>query len=126
MDTFGLEADMSVADPWLERYITTDNIGATLVLAHTDKGNELIQEALQSGTLKLKENISQFEAVNSQEWTLKKKYIFRKHRVLLSPILKIMRSKPYISIISSFNLIRIHTRIFYKIIWVLLKLGWRK
>ena len=125
-DTFGLEADMSVADPWLERYTTTEHIGATLVVAHTDKGNGLIQEALQSGTLKLKENISQFEAVKSQDWTLKKKYIFRKHRVLLSPILKIIRSEPYISIISSFNLIRIHTRIFYKIIWVLLKLDWRK
>lgn len=125
-DTFGLEADISVADPWLERYITTDDIGSTVVMAHTDKGNEVIKEALQSGVLSFKEDISQSEIIKSQEWTLKKKYIFRKYRVLLGPILKIVRSELYISIISAFNLIKIHTIIFYKIIWVLLKLDWRK
>lgn len=121
-DTFGLEADISVADPWLERYITTDNIGATLVLAHTDKGNELIQEALKSGTLKLKEKISQFEAVKSQAWTLKRKYVLRKYKTLFNPILKVMRSNIYISLISTFNLIRIHTRVFNKAIRVLTNL----
>jgi len=121
-DTFGLEADISVADPWLERYKTMDEIGNTLVLAHTDKGNELIQEALQSGTLKLTENISQFEAVNSQAWTLKRKYVLRKYKTLLNPILKVMRSKIYVSLMSPFNLIRIHTRVFNKVVRVLSKL----
>lgn len=121
-DTFGLEADISVADPWLERYITTDNIGATLVVAHTDKGNELIKEALQSGVLSFKENLSHSEVIKSQEWTLKKKYIFRKYRVLLGPILKVMRTKLYISIMSSFNFIKIHTKLFNKVIGFLLKL----
>lgn len=122
-DTFGLEADISVADPWLERYTTTDNIGATLVVANTDKGNELIKEALQSDTLKLKENISQFEAVRSQAWTLKRKYVLRKYKTLFNPILKVMRSNIYISLMSTFNLIRIHTRVFNRAIRVLSNLG---
>ena len=121
-DTFGLEADISVADPWLERYTIPDNIGATTVLAHTSRGNELIKEALQAGVLSFKENLSHLEVIKSQAWTLKRKYVLRKYKTLLNPILKVMRSKIYVSLMSPFNLIRIHTRIFNKMIAVLLKL----
>ncbi len=121
-DTFGLEADISVADPWLKKYVETDQIGTTLVLRHTNAGDELIQESLQSGALKLKESISPHQAIKSQEWTLKKKYIFRKYKALLNPVLKAVRSQAYISFISPSFLIRVHTKIFNKVISILLKL----
>jgi coenzyme F420-reducing hydrogenase beta subunit len=121
-DTFGLEADISVADPWLEKYMATEDAGVTLVLRHTKTGDELIQETLRSGALKLKESISPELAIKSQQKTLNKKYIFRKYKTLLNPVLKVMRSKVYISFVSLFCLIKIHTRVFNMVISILLKL----
>lgn len=121
-NTFGLKAEISVADPWLKKYITANGIGNTLVFVNTDDGKELIQEALQAGALGGKKKISHLEAIKSQDWTLKRKYVFRKYRTLLTPVLKVIQSKIYIFLVSHLCLIRIHTRVFNKALKLLLKL----
>lgn len=120
-DTFGLDADISVADPWIERYTTADNIGATTVLAHTSRGNELIKDAMQGGALSFKENLSCLEVIKSQEWTLKKKGLFCKYNKALSPFFRLIRSKYYINFLLKYNLIRMHTRLLNKILRVIAK-----
>jgi coenzyme F420-reducing hydrogenase beta subunit len=121
-DTFGLEADISVADPWFKKRILADPIGTTLVLRHTNAGNELIQKALQSGVLKLEESVTSQQVIKSQEWTLKKKYIFKKYRALLNPALKMIRSRKYTSVILPLSLIKLHTKILNLVLGILLKL----
>jgi coenzyme F420-reducing hydrogenase beta subunit len=118
-NTFGLDADISVADPWLERYTTTNHTGATTVLAHNGRGNELITKALEAGALSFKENLSHLEVIKSQEWTLKRKDFFCKHKKILNPFFKFIRSKYYINFLFKFNLIRIHSRLLNKMLRVL-------
>lgn len=38
-------ADISLADPWIEKYIKNDNIGSTLINVFTEKGMQAIDEA---------------------------------------------------------------------------------
>jgi len=50
-DTFGLKADLSIADPWLERYVNNDQIGSSIVIAHTKKGEDLVTQMLSKKSL---------------------------------------------------------------------------
>jgi coenzyme F420-reducing hydrogenase beta subunit len=94
-DTFGLSADLTVADPWLKRYIDSEKLGNTIVLTHSQKGYDAIAGAISAGYLKIEETISGEEALLSQLGTLRKKYIFRKSKILRKVILPLIRSGPY-------------------------------
>jgi coenzyme F420-reducing hydrogenase beta subunit len=56
-DTFGINADISVGDPWLKKYMNTETVGLSLVGTLTTKGDEIINEMIQSGSLLLVENV---------------------------------------------------------------------
>lgn len=94
-DTFGLNADFSIADPWLERYIKKDKIGSSIVVSHTEKAEQVILDAMGEGILDVIELLDQKEVILSQEYTLQKKYIILKYKKFFKKIIKLFRTKIY-------------------------------
>lgn len=94
-DTFGLSADFSIADSWLQRYIQNDNIGSSIVMSHTDKAEGILQIMIDNNFLNNIETISHQEVILSQLGTLQKKYIFFKYKPFFRLLRKIFRSNIY-------------------------------
>ncbi len=113
-DTFGLEADISVADPWLKRYIENDSIGASIVLPHSKKGGAVIQAIIKDGRVKLIELLNSDEVVLSQKVTLVRKHLFKKYRIGESLIIKMIRTSYYKKMY--YRISTLHRKIFFKII----------
>ncbi len=98
-NTFSETADIIVADPWLERYIKTDKIGNSVVIAKTQTGIRFFQDAINHNYIIINEIASGAEIINSQVTTLRKKYVYIKYRKFIFAILRITRSKVYIGFI---------------------------
>ena len=52
----GRNADLSLADPWLEHYLKTDKTGNTMILSFTELGQKIVNEMEQQGLLELTES----------------------------------------------------------------------
>jgi coenzyme F420-reducing hydrogenase beta subunit len=94
-DTFGMSSDLTVADPWLKRYVDSETRGNTIVLAHSQKGSDAIAGALSAGYLEVQETITRDEVLLSQLGTLRKKFLFRNSRIFRKVILPLIRSRLY-------------------------------
>jgi len=117
IDSFGLKADLSVGDPWLERYILKDNVGSSIVIPHTKNGEYLIEVMLKDKYLHLVENVTDDDIINSQKGTLRKKYIYLKYRKLFSFLVTVFKSKYYKHYFYTFS--SLHRFVFFKIIGAL-------
>ena len=116
-DTFGLNADFSIADPWLDRYINSDKIGSSIVVAHTQKGEALVKDMIFHNSLAFLEDLSQEEVVLSQRGTLIKKYIYLKYKKYITPIIKTFKSSYYKK--NFYYISKIHRVLFFKFIAIL-------
>ena len=116
-DTFGLDADISIADPWLKRYVETDKIGSSIVIAHTNRGEDVIISMIENSTLDVIEVLSTGDAILSQKGTLIKKYIFKKHKKKFLRLIKIFRSNFYKE--NFFNFSKYHRFFFSKLMGIL-------
>ena len=76
-DTFGLDADFIVADPWIQRYIEKDTIGNSVVVANSKRSKGILENLITDKRLVLKETISLSEFFASQKGTVKKKAAYR-------------------------------------------------
>lgn len=94
MDSYGTDADFSVADPWFKEYIEKETIGCTVVCASEKKWMEWIDEMIAEGRLTLHQKISLSEFVESQFWTLAKKESYRKF-FFLKKAVRIFRMQFY-------------------------------
>ncbi|MBA2853112.1 coenzyme F420-reducing hydrogenase beta subunit [Methanococcus maripaludis] len=94
-DTFGKFSDISVADPWLERYLQSEKLGCTITMANTKKGNEVLNEMMGS-ELELFEKITMEELIKSQYWTTEKKYLFRTYPKITKKLRSFIKSRIYI------------------------------
>jgi len=117
VDTFGLDADISIADPWLKRYVEKDKIGASIVIAHTEAGENIVSMMIKTNSLNVIELLSSKDAVLSQKGTLIKKYIFKKYRKKFLKLMKLFRSTLYKKYFFSFS--RYHRYFFSKLIGVI-------
>lgn len=115
-DTFGLKADVSVADPWLQRYVASDNIGSSIVIAHTNNGENIITSMISDNILKTIEILSEEDVVLSQKGTLIKKYIFKKHKKKFLKLIKVFKSKIYKKYFFSFS--KYHRYFFSKLMGI--------
>lgn len=115
-DTFGVNSDVSVGDPWLKKYIENDNVGSSIVIANTEKGEKLIQEMLLDKALISIEVITGDEVVLSQKNTLYKKHVFDKHRKKFRLLRKIIRSDFYKK--HFFKINKYHFWLLNKLIWI--------
>jgi len=119
-DTFGLLADISVADPWLKRYIKTDKNGSSIVITNTLKAESIINEMLKYNKLLLIEFITYDEVILSQKGTLIKKHLYGKYKKQIRFVRKYIKSniyKKYFFYFSSF-----HKFIIIKMIAILKKI----
>ncbi len=117
VDTFGLKADISVADPWLDRYVQKDHIGSSIVIAHTNLGETIITQMIQEKMLTLVEEVSIEETILSQRGTLVKKYIFRQYKKNIKKLIKIFRHRWYKKFFYTFS--KLHRWSFFKMIGIL-------
>jgi coenzyme F420-reducing hydrogenase beta subunit len=119
-DTFGMLADFTIADPWLERYVKNDKIGSSITVAHNENAEKLILDMIENKKLDLVEEISNDETIFSQKGTIQKKYIFIKYKVLIRLLVKIFKSKYYKKYFFYFS--TLHRKIFFKLISFLKKI----
>ncbi len=95
-DTFGIESDIILADPWLKRYKEKEKIGASITIPNSEIGNLLIEKAIDDKYLCVNEKITIQEVIESQYLTLEKKYIQRKYRKFFKFLKSIFKYFPYL------------------------------
>jgi coenzyme F420-reducing hydrogenase beta subunit len=94
-DTFGMKADISIADPWIDRYVKSEKIGLSIVIAHSISGENLINEMLLAKILSLEEFLTQKEVIDSQKYTLVKKDIYLKNKNIIKFFIRIFKTELY-------------------------------
>ena len=94
-DTFGCEADISIADPWLKRYKSNEKIGCSIVSVYSEKGRSLIERMLEDELLHVHETIDFEELKNPQRGTIEKKKLYIRNRKLIHSLVSLYRSRPY-------------------------------
>lgn len=77
-DTLGIHADLTVADPWLRRYIDTEKIGCTAVCLQNNALADFIRQMIAKKQLQLHETLDLSDFIAPQLWTIAKKQSFRK------------------------------------------------
>jgi len=94
LDTYGVSADISVADPWLKEYVKNEKIGCTVVCVSDDRFINLIEQMIEYQYVELHDTLSLSEFVRSQYWTVAKKQSFKNYR-LLRFLLRLFRLNVY-------------------------------
>ena len=118
-DTFGINADITVADPWLRHYMEKDTIGHTLVLVHNTKGALIVEDSIRQGYLECIEEIDVGQVVASQKATLDRKMVFRDHQILFRFLSVIFKSRLYGCLLKCTWYLRFHRIVFNKMILLL-------
>lgn len=116
-DTFGLKADISVADPWLDRYVENDKVGSSIVIANTFRGESILTKIIDDMNLISDEEISRDEVILSQKGTIIKKYFFKQHRKSIRILRKIFITDLYKTFFYKFS--KIHIWVIFKVIRIL-------
>jgi len=106
-DTLNDNADLTLADPWLPKYIKSETIGKTLVHANTDTGKRLLSSCLHDGYLTL-EKITYEDIVSSQKFTIDRKARYRNNKRLVLRFASIFSNVLYRNLV-------LNTRIGYRI-----------
>lgn len=73
------ESDISLADPWLKKFIDNDEIGNSIVIANTTLGKETVNKLLERKLVELKE-IDKSTYIKSQLGTIESKAKSLDHR----------------------------------------------
>lgn len=89
-DALGANADISVGDAWLKRYMNSDNKGSSLFLVHSEKGDQLFESVKKSIFLKseLIENVIQSQSFKTLKEKEKLSNRFQKKRKLRGKVLR--------------------------------------
>lgn len=101
-NTLNTFSDISLADPWLDKIISEEKIGKTIIMLNTKNGEDLFYNSIKENyisALKLDENL----ALKSQKGTIERKLKYRKNKYM-TLIKKIWLSPIYRKIITSNNL----------------------
>lgn len=86
----GRTADISLADPWLVRYMNEDKIGNTMLLIFSELGQAVIREMEQKELLTLTEScredyaVAQATNINKETWVREQSSYIKKHLYLVS------------------------------------------
>jgi len=123
-DTFGINADITVGDPWLKKYMETEKIGLSLVGTMTPKGDEIMTEMIHKGLLHLIEKVSDTIFVNSQASAIIEKYIKRNTRLWQRLFYRTCASQFYSRLVlnKNMNLHAIIYKRFKRLVYILLRI----
>lgn len=119
-DTFGINADFIVADPWIKEYVEKDTKGYSVVVVN-ERVENIFNKLLNDNIIIVKENIKSDILIQSQKYTLQKKYITRKYKILFKYIRKVITSDFYKKIVFG-KFTNSHNKILKFIFRVLLKI----
>jgi len=102
----GRDADISLADPWLDYYKKNDNVGNTLFLVNTEEGGNVIEELVAG---------SRISIVNSsyEEYAIAQKpNLMKEHNRVPALVLSLMKNRHYYSwATSSFRNMNYHIKV---------------
>lgn len=93
-DTLNKNSDISLADPWIAQYVTTEKIGLSLIMCNTQQGNKIILELSNKKNIQI-ESISEQIILKSQRGTLVRKNKYRQRKRITEKIKKICTHKKY-------------------------------
>lgn len=128
-------ADLSFGDAWLKEIVSKDNIGTSICICRTAKGEELIKEALRDKKIYLKE-INAKRVVESQKFVLYFKNLQKKYKSITGPTWALKRflntfSNRYPNISSKipilfYKIMFYFIIVYLKVIWKLDEQNWKK
>jgi coenzyme F420-reducing hydrogenase beta subunit len=104
-------ADVSLADPWLEEYITKDTIGNSVVICN-EVGNSVVRKLAKNGAVHIKE-VDENTYIKSQLGTIQTKSLANKYKTFNQVVVKMSRDGSlYKSIFTSSKLMmKVHCKI---------------
>ena len=108
-DTFGIEADMTVGDPWLPRYVHNETSGVSMCIPHNHWAVLNLNKMLDDKRLALREVIPSWEVLESQRGTLEKKAVYLAHPKLISMLMRLYRQPWYMKAVFQKH-IQVHMR----------------
>jgi len=121
-NTLNLDSDVSLADPWLKKYIGTEKNGLTLISCNTMKGEKIINLAVRDRIISVNE-ISLKIIKESQNRTIARKRAYKKHPKISNIIKVLCKNKYYRKIIVSFrSLFKLHCFVIKYIEYILIKI----
>lgn len=112
-DTFGMQSDITIGDPWLPRYVQKETEGVSMCMPRNRRAAGLLERMLAEKRLALKEIISSEEVVASQRGTIEKKAIYRSYPKSIALLRRLYRHPLYFNMVFMKNLQR-HTRLHRK------------
>ena len=90
----GINADISLADPWLDEYKKKDDIGNTMFVVFSDKGRNVIDNMTSLGLIKYVES-DYYEYSIAQKPNIHKEIMVLEHMTYLKRINKLISNKYY-------------------------------
>lgn len=82
-DTFGIHADVSIADPWIKRYKESETIGCSVIAIYDKEVHEIFKHMVNDASVLIHEEISIEEFHNTQRDTVIKKQRYIKNKKLI-------------------------------------------
>lgn len=114
-NTLNVCSDITLADPWLKEYFSTEKEGLSIIICNTPKGTKLIEDAQLNKYINI-QPIDYNKATSSQKGTIKRKESYIKNKTLTRFMINIFSSTIYKKVIlNSTILFQIHNRIKNKI-----------
>ncbi len=114
-NTLNIYSDITLADPWLKEYFSTEKEGLSIIISNTPKGKKLIEDAQLNKYINIRP-IDYNKATSSQIGTIKRKESYNKNKTLTRFMINIFTSTIYKkAILNSTILFQIHNKIKNKI-----------
>ena len=114
-NTLNIYSDITLADPWLKEYFSTEKEGLSIIICNTPKGTKLIEDAQLNKYINIRP-LDNNKATSSQIGTIKRKESYNKNKTLTKFMINIFSSTIYKrAILNSTILFQIHNKIKNKI-----------
>ena len=91
----GRDADVAIADPWLDEYRISDTVGNTMFLVNTDVGNELLLNLKNNKLIEYIESSYNNYAI-AQKTNIQKQIMLKEQRKYIDNLVKLKGNKRYV------------------------------
>ena len=108
----GHNADVSIADPWLKKYIESDKIGHSFVLIHSLNGKKVIDQLINLKDVSVWPS-SRDDYINAQKYNVEKAFFVSENSEALRLYCRILQNKVYARLMSN-SLTMLHYSILLK------------
>lgn len=107
----GINADIALADPWIDEYKNNDKIGNSMIIVNSQSGDELLRDLSNNGLISCVQS-SYTEYATAQKPNIQKEYLLTRRKLYIKWFLKLRSNKAYFNwATSSCSTFRSHIRI---------------